>query len=245
MSDIVNNIFTAPLATLFIVAGILFLLIAVVGNISGKIEPGEKGRLAAGILGLMFVVVGLTMQLLPWPPPMIPDKSIKITPDPLMHSIKDENTKKTLVTFQIQECKRRFTGAETGLLQQYLTCEIIIKCLEDRDFWLYATLQKHNTDSYWPGACSRSRAVDSDGFEYYAAAATIAEKGTHLSFNSVNKKLVSDVPVKGTIGFYVEKPKDQKAQKISLLEICFSFFDEGVDSKKMQFRDIPITDERQ
>jgi hypothetical protein len=44
MGAVIKAVFAAPLATLFIVAGMLFLLIGVVGNISGKIEPGEKAR---------------------------------------------------------------------------------------------------------------------------------------------------------------------------------------------------------
>jgi hypothetical protein len=38
------------------------LLVAVVGNISGKIEPGVKGRVISGILGLAFIIIGLSMH---------------------------------------------------------------------------------------------------------------------------------------------------------------------------------------
>jgi hypothetical protein len=64
MDALVKSVFTAPLTTLFIVAGMLFLLIAVVGNISGKIEPGEKARLISGVVGLVFISVGLAMHIL-------------------------------------------------------------------------------------------------------------------------------------------------------------------------------------
>jgi hypothetical protein len=63
MDEFVKSVFTAPVATLFIVAGILFLLIAVVGNISGRIEPGAKARIVSGVLGLTFVLIGLAMHL--------------------------------------------------------------------------------------------------------------------------------------------------------------------------------------
>jgi hypothetical protein len=63
MDEFVKSVFTAPVATLLIVAGILFLLIAIVGNISGRIEPGAKGRIASGVLGLTFVLIGLAMHL--------------------------------------------------------------------------------------------------------------------------------------------------------------------------------------
>jgi hypothetical protein len=63
MDEIVKGVFTAPLATVFVVAGMIFLLVAVVGNISGKIEPSAKGRVISGILGLAFIITGLAMHL--------------------------------------------------------------------------------------------------------------------------------------------------------------------------------------
>jgi hypothetical protein len=62
MDEIIKGIFTAPLATVFVIAGVIFLLVAVVGNISGKIEPGAKGRILSGILGLAFIITGLSMH---------------------------------------------------------------------------------------------------------------------------------------------------------------------------------------
>jgi hypothetical protein len=64
MDALVKSVFTAPLATLLIIAGILFLLIAVIGNISGKIEPGEKARIISGVVGLVFISLGLAMHFL-------------------------------------------------------------------------------------------------------------------------------------------------------------------------------------
>jgi hypothetical protein len=64
MDELVKSIFTAPIATLFIVAGMLFLLIAIVGNISGKIEPGQKARVISGALGFGFLCLGLAMHWL-------------------------------------------------------------------------------------------------------------------------------------------------------------------------------------
>ncbi|HAF45094.1 MAG TPA: hypothetical protein DCK83_09215, partial [Gallionellaceae bacterium] len=43
-------------------AGILFLMIAVLGKIEGKIEPGRIGRIGAAILGAVLIVIGLVMQ---------------------------------------------------------------------------------------------------------------------------------------------------------------------------------------
>jgi hypothetical protein len=43
------------------------LLIVVVGSISGKIEPGEKARLISGVIGVVFIALGLAMPLLQKP----------------------------------------------------------------------------------------------------------------------------------------------------------------------------------
>ena len=83
MNELFKGIFSAPVATLFILAGILFLLIAVVGNFSGKIEPGPKGRLASAVLGGCFVLLGLAIHFsdstgvesAPPPPPLSPSEA--------------------------------------------------------------------------------------------------------------------------------------------------------------------------
>jgi len=62
MSDIAKSIFGAPVSTLLILAGIIFLLIGVVGNISGKIEPGPKGRFISGVIGFICMVIGIWLQ---------------------------------------------------------------------------------------------------------------------------------------------------------------------------------------
>lgn len=73
MDEIVKAVFAAPLANLFIVAGIIFLFIAVLGNVSGKIEPGAKGRIISEVLGLAFVIAGIVMHLsASLPPPIDP-----------------------------------------------------------------------------------------------------------------------------------------------------------------------------
>lgn len=44
--------------TLFLLVGLAFVAIAVLGNISGKISPGRGGRIAAGIVGASLVASG-------------------------------------------------------------------------------------------------------------------------------------------------------------------------------------------
>jgi hypothetical protein len=63
MENLGKAIIGAPLANIFIIAGIIFLLIAVIGKISGKIEPGNTARVISGTAGVVFVAVGLAMHL--------------------------------------------------------------------------------------------------------------------------------------------------------------------------------------
>lgn len=61
MSEIIDSVFAAPLTSIFIIAGMIFLFIAVAGNISGKIEPGVNGRIFSGILGIAFIITGIAL----------------------------------------------------------------------------------------------------------------------------------------------------------------------------------------
>lgn len=64
MIDVLKSVMAAPLGTLLILAGVAFLAVAVVGNISGKIEPGPVGRIGAAFAGTVLLLVGLIVQ---WP----------------------------------------------------------------------------------------------------------------------------------------------------------------------------------
>ena len=44
-----------------VVAGLVFLFVAVAGNISGKLEPGRVGRIAAGMLGSILLISGILL----------------------------------------------------------------------------------------------------------------------------------------------------------------------------------------
>ena len=47
---------------LFIVFGLLFLGVAVVGSITGRIQPGPIGRVLGGVLGPVLIVGGLVLD---------------------------------------------------------------------------------------------------------------------------------------------------------------------------------------
>ncbi|MDO8926213.1 MAG: hypothetical protein Q7U94_04790 [Sideroxyarcus sp.] len=62
MKDVMLRLVDVPMVRMFVLAGIIFLMIAVLGKIEGKIEPGRMGRIGAAILGAVLIVIGLVMQ---------------------------------------------------------------------------------------------------------------------------------------------------------------------------------------
>jgi hypothetical protein len=62
MQDIMMRLVDVPLARMFVLASIIFLLLAVLGKIEGKIEPGKIGRIGAIIVGVILLTVGLAMH---------------------------------------------------------------------------------------------------------------------------------------------------------------------------------------
>jgi hypothetical protein len=61
--DFLSTALGAPTAKLLIVAGLLFLGVAVVGNITGRIQPGALGRILGGFVGPLLIVGGLALEL--------------------------------------------------------------------------------------------------------------------------------------------------------------------------------------
>lgn len=62
MKDVLVRLVDIPMVRMFVLSGIIFLMIAVLGKIEGKIEPGRIGRIGAAILGAVLVVIGLALQ---------------------------------------------------------------------------------------------------------------------------------------------------------------------------------------
>ncbi len=59
MTELVTHLIDAPVANIFIVAGLAFLAVAVLGRVSATIDPGKGGRIAAGLLGAVLTVYGI------------------------------------------------------------------------------------------------------------------------------------------------------------------------------------------
>ncbi|MDH3309277.1 MAG: hypothetical protein OEM48_03745 [Gammaproteobacteria bacterium] len=62
MQDLLARMMDVPLAHMFVLASLLFLLVAVLGRIEGKIEPGNAGRIGATLLGVILMFTGLAMH---------------------------------------------------------------------------------------------------------------------------------------------------------------------------------------
>ncbi len=62
MQEVITRLVDVPFARMFILAGIIFLLVAVLGKVEGKIDPGNMGRIGASILGIVLLVVGVLLQ---------------------------------------------------------------------------------------------------------------------------------------------------------------------------------------
>ena len=61
MADVVKALLAAPVNAVLLVAGLAFLAVAVFRRITDKLDAGPKGRLFAGLLGI--VLVGLSLYL--------------------------------------------------------------------------------------------------------------------------------------------------------------------------------------
>jgi hypothetical protein len=62
MREVITNLIDVPFARMFVLSGIIFLIIAVLGKVEGKIDPGSVGRLGATVLGIVMLVIGIAMQ---------------------------------------------------------------------------------------------------------------------------------------------------------------------------------------
>lgn len=62
MQEIMTRLVDVPMARMFVLASIIFLLFAVLGRIEGKIEPGKVGRIGAIIVGIFLLISGMAMH---------------------------------------------------------------------------------------------------------------------------------------------------------------------------------------
>lgn len=63
MDALLKTILEAPLPNVLIFAGLIFVGLSVLGGISGKLEPGKQGRIAAGIIGTLLLLMGIYISV--------------------------------------------------------------------------------------------------------------------------------------------------------------------------------------
>jgi hypothetical protein len=61
MDTLLNDIFHAQPDALLMIAGLVFIAVAVVGSIKTYIDPGKAGRIAAGVVGAILLIAGVVM----------------------------------------------------------------------------------------------------------------------------------------------------------------------------------------
>jgi hypothetical protein len=62
MDDLVKTLVNAPTSSVLVLAGLAFLAIAVFGRVTTRLDPGQKGRIASGVLGGVLLAMGLWLS---------------------------------------------------------------------------------------------------------------------------------------------------------------------------------------
>ena len=61
MEDLLKTLVNAPTNAVLILAGLSFLAVAVFGRVTDRLDPGPKGRIASGLLGVVLLAIGLLL----------------------------------------------------------------------------------------------------------------------------------------------------------------------------------------
>lgn len=67
MEELIMAVVAAPIVSLLVLGGLVFLFVAIVGDIQGKFTPGRTGRILGGTLGFLLLTSGIVMAYLPPP----------------------------------------------------------------------------------------------------------------------------------------------------------------------------------
>jgi len=80
MENIIAALQGTPVPTLLVLGGIIFLFLAVVGEITGKIKLGPKQQMWSAIIGALLLFSGIVLHV-SLPPPSPPPGGDTVTPD--------------------------------------------------------------------------------------------------------------------------------------------------------------------
>jgi len=65
LDTLVHALSETPVAKLAALLGIVFLLIAVLGDVAGKVQPGRLGRIGAAIIGILLLASAVGLHARP------------------------------------------------------------------------------------------------------------------------------------------------------------------------------------
>jgi Co/Zn/Cd efflux system component len=63
MADVVKALLAAPVNAVLLVAGLAFLAVAIFRRVTDKLDAGPKGRLFAGVLGIVLIGISLYLSV--------------------------------------------------------------------------------------------------------------------------------------------------------------------------------------
>ena len=188
MQDVILKLVDVPMVRMFVLAGIIFLMIAVLGKIEGKIEPGSIGSIGSAILGVVLIAIGIMMQYgethdvyAKLPPNMIaalPSQTV-IAASPSSAPANNEAVSIKIVSGTYgRNCNAKAGNATaplSGACDGHSTCDFIIDTtmLEDP-----APNCSKDFTAEWK--CSNGNAV------YSAALSSLSGKNDKLRLNCVN-----------------------------------------------------------
>jgi uncharacterized protein YecT (DUF1311 family) len=65
VADLLKTLSQTPLPTIFVLAGVLFWILAIAGSVAGKITVESGKQLTAALVGTVFIALGLVLFLAP------------------------------------------------------------------------------------------------------------------------------------------------------------------------------------
>jgi hypothetical protein len=188
MQDVILRLVDVPMVRMFVLAGIFFLFIAVVGKIEGKIEPGSIGRIGAAVLGTILIVIGISMQYsenhdiyAKLPPNMVaalpPQNVVAVSPASAASNAEMQTIKVVSGTYG-RNCNAKVGNATAPLTK---TCDGHVSC----DF----TIDTAALEDPSPG-CSKDFAAEwrcgNGNAVYSAALSSLTGKNDKLHLNCAN-----------------------------------------------------------
>jgi hypothetical protein len=188
MDALIKLLTETSLSRFLIVAGILFLLLSVLGKLGAKIVVDPRKQKYAGIIGAILLFAGVVLNFISVSGPR-PDDKLSNRP------VSIPKVETNDITFSLQDC--RISGGN-------VTCELLIISKIDiapGEFIIHIR-----------GDCV-SKIVDYSGNEYFASLVKLGDK-THN--RSVEAGLYANIPKKASLYFENISLREEKIAVLHL-----------------------------